>query len=213
VIRVFLVEDHAIVREGLSNLLALSTDMEVIGAAASAAEALTQVPAVKPDVLLLDIKLPDLNGVELIRRLQARTELPPTLILTTFEDDELLFEGLSAGARGYLLKDIGLEELLAAIREIARGGSYVKPAVTERLLQAVRKREDVLRSEQPQMPLTERETHVLRLLASGYSNREIALALVVSVGTVKNHVSSILGKLGVRDRTRAVLRGLQDGLL
>lgn len=200
-------------REGLSNLLALSTDMEVIGAAASAAEALTQVPAVKPDVLLLDIKLPDLNGVELIRRLQARTELPPTLILTTFEDDELLFEGLSAGARGYLLKDIGLEELLAAIREIARGGSYVKPAVTERLLQAVRKREDVLRSEQPQMPLTERETHVLRLLASGYSNREIALALVVSVGTVKNHVSSILGKLGVRDRTRAVLRGLQDGLL
>ena len=212
-IRVFLVEDHAIVREGLSNLLALSTDMEVIGAAASAAEALTQVPAVKPDVLLLDIKLPDLNGVELIRRLQARTELPPTLILTTFEDDELLFEGLSAGARGYLLKDIGLEELLAAIREIARGGSYVKPAVTERLLQAVRKREDVLRSEQPQMPLTERETHVLRLLASGYSNREIALALVVSVGTVKNHVSSILGKLGVRDRTRAVLRGLQDGLL
>ena len=212
-IRVFLVEDHAIVREGLSNLLALSTDMEVIGAAASAAEALTQVPAVKPDVLLLDIKLPDLNGVELIRRLQARTELPPTLILTTFEDDELLFEGLSAGARGYLLKDIGLEELLAAIREIARGGSYVKPAVTERLLQAVRRREDVLRSEQPQMPLTERETHVLRLLASGYSNREIALALVVSVGTVKNHVSSILGKLGVRDRTRAVLRGLQDGLL
>lgn len=200
-------------REGLSNLLALSHDIEVIGAAASAEEALAQVPAAKPDVLLLDIKLPNLNGVELIRRLQARGELPPTLILTTFEDDELLFEGLSAGARGYLLKDISLEELLAAIREIAKGGSYVKPAVTERLLQAVRKGEDVPRSLQPLMSLTERETHVLRLLASGYSNREIARALVVTVGTVKNHVSSILGKLGVRDRTRAVLKGLQDGLL
>ena len=212
-IRVFLVEDHAIVREGLSNLLSLSQDIEAIGAAACAEEALTQVPIAKPDVLLLDVKLPGLSGVELIRRLQARAELPPTLILTTFEDDELLFEGLSAGARGYLLKDIGLEELLAAIREIARGGSYVKPAVTERLLQAVRKGEDAPRSAQPQMPLTERETHVLRLLASGFSNREIARALIVSVGTVKNHVSSILGKLGVRDRTRAVLKGLQDRLL
>jgi len=213
VIRVFLVEDHAIVREGLSNLLALSQEMEVIGAAASGEDALTQVPAAKPDVLLLDIKLPNLSGVELIRRLRAQSELPPTLILTTFEDDELLFEGLSAGARGYLLKDISLEELLVAIREIAKGGSYVKPAVTERLLRAVRKSEDVVHSPQPLMSLTERETHVLRLLASGYSNREIARALVVSVGTVKNHVSSILGKLGVRDRTRAVLKGLQDGLL
>lgn len=200
-------------REGLSNLLALSTDMEIIGAVASAEEALTQVPAAKPDVLLVDIKLPHLTGVELIRRLRTQSELPPTLILTTFEDDELLFEGLSAGARGYLLKDISLEELLAAIREIAGGGSYVKPAVTERLLQAVRRGDDVPHAPQPQMPLTERETHVLRLLASGYSNREIARALIVSVGTVKNHVSSILGKLGVRDRTRAVLKGLQDGLL
>jgi DNA-binding NarL/FixJ family response regulator len=135
------------------------------------------------------------------------------LILTTFEDDELLFEGLSAGARGYLLKDISLEELLVAIREVAEGGSYVKPAVTERLLRAVRKGQDVPDSPQPLMPLMERETHVLRLLASGYSNREIARALIVSVGTVKSHVSSILGKLGVRDRARAVLKGLQDGLL
>ena len=213
-IRVFIVEDHAIVREGLSSLLALSEDIEVIGAAASAGDALATVPAAKPDVLLLDIKLPDLSGVELIRRLQAIGGPPPTLILTTFEDDELLFEGLRAGARGYLLKDTSLEQLLEAIREIAKGGSYVKPAITERLLQVARKGgESAPRSTSLLMLLTERETHVLRLLASGYSNREIARALAVSVGTVKNHVSSILGKLDVRDRTRAVLKGLQSGLL
>jgi len=208
-----MVEDHAIVREGVSNLLALSQDIEVIGAAASAEEALARIPGAKPDVLLLDIKLPGLSGVELIRRLHAAGVLPPTLILTTFEDDELLFEGLRAGARGYLLKDISLEQLLEAIREIAGGGNYVKPAVTEQLLQAARKSEGMSRGTLPLTLLTERETHVLRLLASGYSNREIARALIVSVGTVKNHVSSILGKLGVRDRTRAVLKGLQSGLL
>lgn len=207
-----MVEDHAIVREGVINLLALSNDIEVIGAAASAEEALAKVPETKPDVLLLDIKLPGLSGVELIRRLHSGGELPPTLILTTFEDDELLFEGLRAGARGYLLKDISLEQLLEAIREIANGGNYVKPAVTERLLQAARKADGTARTAPPIL-LTERETHVLRLLASGYSNREIASALVVSVGTVKNHVSSILGKLSVRDRTQAVLKGLQSGLL
>ena len=212
-IRVFLVEDHAIVREGISSLLALSQDIEVVGAVGSAEEALTEIPAVMPDVLLLDVKLPNLNGVELIRRLQARGGLPPTLILTTFEDDELLFEGLKAGARGYLLKDISLEQLLEGIREIARGGSYVKPAVTERLLQVARKTEATPHPAPPLALLTERETEVLRLLASGYSNREIARALLVSTGTVKNHVSSILGKLGVRDRTRAVLTGLQSGLL
>lgn len=212
-IRVFLVEDHAIVREGISSLLALSQDIEVVGAVGSAEEALTEIPAVMPDVLLLDVKLPNLNGVELIRRLQARGGLPPTLILTTFEDDELLFEGLKAGARGYLLKDISLEQLLEGIREIARGGSYVKPAVTERLLQVARKTDATPHTTSPLALLTERETEVLRLLASGYSNREIARALLVSTGTVKNHVSSILGKLGVRDRTRAVLTGLQSGLL
>lgn len=212
-IRVFLVEDHAIVREGISSLLALSEDIAVVGAVGSAEEALPEIPVAMPDVLLLDVKLPNLNGVELIRRLQGLGRLPPTLILTTFEDDELLFEGLKAGARGYMLKDISLEQLLEGIREIARGGSYVKPAVTERILQAARKNEAASLTAPPLGLLTEREREVLRLLASGYSNREIARALVVSTGTVKNHVSSILGKLGVRDRTRAVLTGLQSGLL
>jgi len=209
-IRVFLVEDHAIVREGISNLLELSEDVEVIGTAASAEDALTALSSAKPDVLLLDMKLPKLSGVELMQRLQASAELPPTLILTTFEDDGLLLDGLRAGAKGYLLKDVSLEQLLAAIREIATGGSYINPAVTERVLQAAGKTS--ASSGHGAGGLTERETHVLRLVAGGYSNREIATALEVSEGTVKNHVSSILAKLGVRDRTRAVLKGLEAGL-
>ncbi|HEY6622052.1 MAG TPA: response regulator transcription factor [Steroidobacteraceae bacterium] len=209
-IRVFIVEDHAIVREGVSNLLGISSDIKVIGAVGSAEEALTAVPASKPDVLLLDMKLPNMDGVELIRQLRAANHLPPTLILTTFEDDELLLAGMRAGARGYQLKDVTLEQLLIVIREIAAGGTYINPAVTERVLQAAPKTTPSRHALTP--PLTERETHVLRLIASGYSNREIALALAISEGTVKNHVSSILTKLGVRDRTRAVLKGLESGL-
>lgn len=208
-IRVFIVEDHAIVREGISNLLELSADVEVIGAAASAEEALKLLPSARPDVLLLDMKLPRLSGVELMQQLRASAELPPTLILTTFEDDGLLLDGLRAGAKGYLLKDVSLEQLLAAIREIAAGGSFINPAVTERVLQAAGK---AASQGLAAAALTERETHVLRLVAGGYSNREIATALEVSEGTVKNHVSSILAKLGVRDRTRAVLKGLETGL-
>ena len=209
-IRVFIVEDHAIVREGISNLLELSEDVEVIGAAASAEEALKLLPSARPDVLLLDMKLPRLSGVELMQQLRTSSDLPPTLILTTFEDDGLLLDGLRAGAKGYLLKDVSLEQLLTAIREIAAGGSFINPAVTERVLQAAGKTSP---SAAPAaQELTERETHVLRLVAGGYSNREIATALQVSEGTVKNHVSSILAKLGVRDRTRAVLKGLEAGL-
>ena len=210
-IRVFIVEDHAIVREGIGNLLDLSEDVQVIGAVGSAEEALAALPAAQPDVLLLDMKLPNMDGVELIRRLHAAGGLPPTLILTTFEDDALLLAGMRAGARGYLLKDVSLEQLLAAIHEIAGGGSYINPAVTERVLRAAL--QGGASPLAPPQELTERETHVLRLMAGGYSNREIGTALAMSEGTVKNHVSSILGKLGVRDRTRAVLKGLRSGLL
>jgi DNA-binding NarL/FixJ family response regulator len=209
-IGVFIVEDHAIVREGIGNLLGLSTDIKVIGAVASAEEALMAVPAAKPDVLLLDMKLPNMDGVELIRRLRTSNDLPPTLILTTFEDDDLLLDGLRAGAKGYQLKDVTLEQLLVAIREIAAGGSHINPAVTDRVLQGAGKPSPSRHPPAP--PLTERETHVLRLIASGYSNREIGVALAISEGTIKNHVSNILAKLGVRDRTRAVLRGLESGL-
>lgn len=209
-IRVFIVEDHAIVREGISNLLELSEDVEVVGAAASAEDALTALPSARPDVLLLDMKLPRLSGVELMLQLRTSALLPPTLILTTFEDDGQLLDGMRAGAKGYLLKDVSLEQLLAAIREIAAGGTYINPAVTERVLQIAGRTSPSHDSSTTE--LTERETHVLRLLAGGYSNREIATVLEVSEGTVKNHVSSILAKLGVRDRTRAVLKGLKAGL-
>ena len=158
-IRVFIVEDHAIVREGISNLLELSADVEVIGAAASAEEALKLLPSARPDVLLLDMKLPRLSGVELMQQLRASAELPPTLILTTFEDDGLLLDGLRAGAKGYLLKDVSLEQLLAAIREIAAGGSFINPAVTERVLQAAGK---AASQGLAAAALTERETHVDR---------------------------------------------------
>jgi DNA-binding NarL/FixJ family response regulator len=213
-IAAYIVEDHAIVREGLSSLLALSADIQVVGMAGSAEEAFAGLRSLEPDVLLVDIKLPNKNGVELIRELRAENRLPPTLILTTFDDDLVLIEGLKAGAKGYLLKDVGLEQLVGAIREIANGGSHINPVAADRLRRATLKRAD----EPPSMlegcpTLTSRETDVLRLMASGMSNSEIAEALAISDGTVKNHVSNILGKLNARDRTKAVLKALQSGMI
>jgi DNA-binding NarL/FixJ family response regulator len=214
VIRVYIVEDHAILREALNNLLALSGDIAVIGMAASAEDAMAELAALDLDVLLVDIKLGAMDGVELIRRLRGLGRLPPTLILTTFEDDALLLGGLRAGAKGYLLKDVSLERLRAAIHEVATGGTYINPAITERILRAAMNYADgpLLHLNVP-TKLTDRERQVLRFMANGYSNKEIGRLLEVSEGTVKNHVSSILEKLDVRDRTRAVLRGIQNGLL
>ena len=213
-IRVYIVEDHAILREALNNLLALSGDIAVIGMAASAEDAMAELAALHLDVLLVDIKLGAMDGVELIRRLRGLGRLPPTLILTTFEDDALLLGGLRAGAKGYLLKDVSLERLRAAIHEVASGGTYINPAITERILRAAMNGADgpLLHLSVP-TKLTDRERQVLRFMANGYSNKEIGRLLEVSEGTVKNHVSSILEKLDVRDRTRAVLRGIQNGLL
>jgi len=213
-INVYIVEDQAIVREGLNSLLALSGDIAVAGMASSAEDALISLKSIRPDVLLLDIKLPNMNGVELISRLRAQGSLPPTLILTTFEDDGLLMDGLKAGAKGYLLKDVSLEQLIGAIREIAGGGSHINPAATDRLLRATLKRNgDLMDDGLSPSRLTIRETEILRLMANGFNNSEIGRVLNVSDGTIKNHVSSILSKLGVRDRTRAVLKGLQNGLI
>ena len=213
-IRVYIVEDHAILREALNNLLALSGDIAVIGMAASAEDAMAKLPALDPDVLLMDIKLGAMDGIELIRRLRDLGRLPPTLILTTFEDDALLLGGLRAGAKGYLLKDVSLERLLAAIHKVASGGTYINPAITERILRvAMNGADGPVVHLNALGKLTDREVQVLRFMANGYSNKEIAQALEVSDGTVKNHVSSILGKLAVRDRTRAVLKGIQSGLL
>jgi DNA-binding NarL/FixJ family response regulator len=214
VIRVYIVEDHAILREALNNLLALAGDITVIGMAACAEDALVELANTDPDVLLVDIKLAAMDGVELIRQLRTQGRLPPALILTTFEDDAMLLDGLRAGAKGYLLKDVSLERLLAAIHEVASGGTYINPAITERILRvAMTGAESAPVHLDPCSKLTDRERQILRLMANGYSNKEIALALGVSEGTVKNHVSNILSKLSVRDRTRAVLKGIQSGLL
>jgi len=213
VIRVALVEDQALVREGIQSLLALDPEIAVVAAAGDGEEALAQIPASNPDVVLLDMRLPRLSGLEVLRRLAAEKRLPPTIILTTFDDDSTVVEGLRAGARGYLLKDVTLSELVRAIRDVAAGRTAVQPLVSERVARGLASEAADFPRLDPPDPLTEREVEVLRLMTGGYSNREIARALKVAEGTVKNHVSSILSKLGVRDRTRAVLQAFRSGYL
>lgn len=212
-IRVVLVEDQTLVRQGLRSLLELSGEAEVVGEAATGEEALSLVPAVRPDVLLLDIRLPGTGGIEVLRRLRDRGCLPPTLILTTFDDDGLLLEAVRAGARGYLLKDVTFDQLTEAIRRLARGETFLQPAVTRLAVAGLEKLPGQPAEGEASEGLTARETQILRLVAGGYSNREIASVVGLSEGTVKNHVSSILVKLGVRDRTRAVLKGISEGLI
>lgn len=171
------------------------------------------LPDVNPDVVLLDMRMPGLSGVDVLRRLNESGELPPTIILTTFDDDELVLAGIRHGAKGYLLKDVSLDELVNAVKTVAAGGSMVKPAVTERLLKGLQNMETDFSSLDRPDPLTERETEILRLMAGGYSNKEIANSLGVAEGTVKNHVSNILSKMGVRDRTRAVLKAFELGFI
>lgn len=212
-IRVMLVDDQTLVRQGVRSLLELADGIEVVAEAADGVEAVEQVPEIEPDVMLLDIRMPRKNGLEVLKDLHEADRLPPTIILTTFDEDDLVLDGIRTGARGYLLKDVSLEELVDAVRRVAEGQTMVKPAVTERLLAGLGKsRLDFSSLDRPD-PLTERETEILRLMAGGYSNKEIANALSVAEGTVKNHVSSILSKLGVRDRTRAVLKAFEIGAI
>jgi DNA-binding NarL/FixJ family response regulator len=214
VIRVFLVEDQTLVREGIRSLLALDSEIVIAGEAADGDEAAASIPRTGADVVLLDMRLPRRSGLEVLRALSEAGALPPTIILTTFDDDELLLQGLQAGAKGYLLKDVSLAELVRAIRDVAAGGTAVHPIATERVVRGLDAGPDpAFPRLEPADPLTERELEVLRLMTGGYSNREIARALRVAEGTVKNHVSSILSKLGVRDRTRAVLQAVRAGYL
>jgi len=212
-IRVMLVDDQTLVRQGVSGLLDLADDIEVAYMAADGREAIDKLPVVKPDVMLLDLRMPEMSGIEVLEALSAAGTLPPTIILTTFDDDELVLAGLRAGAKGYLLKDVSLEELVGAIRTVNEGGSLVRPAVTDRVLKGLERLHPEFSSLDRPDPLTDRETEILRLMAGGYSNKEIANSLNVAEGTVKNHVSNILSKLGVRDRTRAVLKALELGII
>jgi DNA-binding NarL/FixJ family response regulator len=212
-IRVCLVEDQTIVREGLRTLLELVDDIHVVAEMADGEEAVRLIPKHAPDVVLLDMRLPKCNGLEVLLRLGEAEALPPTIILTTFDEDSLVIEGLRAGARGYLLKDVSLEQLTGAIREVASGGTAVQPGITARIVEGLGRLGSKIPGLDPHDPLTEREIEVLRMVAGGFSNREIGEGFHLAEGTVKNHLSSILSKLGVRDRTQAVLKAVELGYI
>jgi DNA-binding NarL/FixJ family response regulator len=207
VIRVFITDDQLLVRQGIRTLLEMDAGIEVVGEAGDGAEAIAAITRTAVDVLLLDVRMPRKSGIEVLRELGER--VPPTLILTTFDDADVVLDGIRAGARGFLLKDVSYDQLIAAIRAVASGGTVFQPAVTERLLRFA----EAVRRPVVTERLTDREVEVVRLMSGGYSNREIAHALGTAEGTIKNHVSSILAKFGVRDRTRAVLKALESGLL
>ena len=212
-IRVCLADDQALVRGGLKALLGLLGGIEVVAEAVDGEAAVAAALSTNPDVLLLDVRMPRLTGVEVVQQLARQKRLPPTLLLTTFEDDIALIQGVKAGARGYLLKGVSPETLLEAIRTVASGGTYLyAPLVSDLARDGIKEswRGDAFDLLEP---LTERELEILRLMASGIGNREIAAALALSEGTVKNHVSSIFSKLSVTDRTKAVLRAIAMGLV
>ncbi|MHA6524750.1 response regulator [Tessaracoccus sp. G1721] len=212
-IRVGLVDDQTLVRQGIRSLLELSDEIEVVGEADDGDAALELLAATDVDVLLLDLRMPRRDGIATLEALAERGSSVPVLVLTTFDDDELVLRALRAGARGYLLKDVTLDQLVGAIGTLAAGGTLLQPGLTDRLFRAAAARPVGVEAYDRPEPLTARETDVLRLAAAGYSNGEIAGALHLASGTVKNHLSSVFLKLGVRDRTRAVLRALELGLL
>ena len=212
-IRICLVDDQALVRGGLRALLGLFEGIEVVAEAEDGEAAVAAVLSSNPDVLLLDVRMPKLNGGDVLEVLAKQNRLPPTLLLTTFEDDAALVCGVRAGARGYLLKGVLPETLIEAIRVLAAGGTYLySPPVSATARTSVKGSWRDVAFDTPES-LTEREKEVLRLMVSGIGNREIADALLLSEGTVKNHVSSIFAKLGVTDRTKAVLQAIMKGLV
>jgi DNA-binding NarL/FixJ family response regulator len=215
-IRVLIADDQQLVREGLHLLLDLIPDIQVVGEAHDGIEAVEQAQQLSPDVVLMDVQMPKLDGVAATRQTQENCPEAKVIILTTFDDDEYVLEGLRAGAVGYLLKDVPSEQLAEAIRAAARGEAFIHPSVTRKVvaeLTRLTERERV-RREQPLVdPLSPREMEVLALLAEGLSNQEIAERLTIAHGTAKNHVSNILSKLDVHDRMQAVLRAQEIGLL
>lgn len=212
-IDVVLVDDQTLVRSGIRSLLDLTDDIRVVGEAGEAATALELIAQLRPDLILLDVRMPGRSGIELIGDLKRAELAFPVILLTTFDDDEALLDGMRAGAQGFLLKDVSMARLTRSIREVFGGKSVFRPGVTERAIKRLAALPAKFERYAAADDLTEREVEVLSFMAAGMNNREIGEALGMGEGTVKNHVSSILSKLGVRDRVRAVLRGLELGSL
>lgn len=213
-IRLLVVDDQRLMREGLRTLLELEHGFEVVGEAADGQSALEAYAELKPDVVLMDIRMPGMDGVEATRRLYMTWPGTRVIILTTFDDDTNVFEGLRAGAVGYLLKDLSGQELANAVRTVFDGGALIEPGVAKRVMAEFARLHPPARSIDAGLPepLSERELAVLKLVSAGLSNREIGNRLGLSEGTVKNYVTSVLQKIGVRDRTQAALRGRELGL-
>jgi DNA-binding NarL/FixJ family response regulator len=215
-VRVLLVDDQALFREALATLLALSPEVEVVGQAGDGAEAVAQCAQLKPDVVLMDLRMPGVDGIEATRRIAAAHPEVRVLVLTTFEEDAEVFAAIRAGAAGYLLKASPSEKLFEAIRAVARNESVLQPSVTAKVMaEFVRLTPPNARKAAPPLaePLSGRELAVLQALTDGLSNKEIAVRLGITGGTVKNHMTNVLGKLGVLDRTQAALRARELGLI
>jgi DNA-binding NarL/FixJ family response regulator len=213
-VRVLIVEDQALVRQGLRTILDLEEGIRVVGEAADGVEALERIPDLLPEVALVDVRMPRMDGIELVRRLGQEHPHVMSIFLTTFDDDEYVFEGLRAGGRGYVLKDTPSEELAAAIKRVRRGEAVLGGEITSKVIEEFGRL-----SKAPSEhgagsgSLSERELEDLKLVASGASNREIAKKLYITEGTVKNHISNVLRKLGFRDRTQAALYAQEHGWL
>ncbi|MBI0294369.1 response regulator transcription factor [Streptomyces sp. PRKS01-29] len=201
-IGIFLVDDHEVVRRGVRDLLASAPDMEVVGEAGTAADALARIPAARPDVAVLDIRLPDRSGVEVCREIRAQDESVRCMMLTSFADDEALFDAIIAGASGYVLKDIRGDELLAAVRDVAAGRSLLDPVATARVLERLRG-QTAAKPDDQLAALTEQERRILLLIGEGLTNRAIGERLHLAEKTIKNYVSSLLSKLGMERRSQA----------
>jgi DNA-binding NarL/FixJ family response regulator len=209
-IRILVADDHPVVREGLIAILSTQPDFDVVGEAGTGVEAVAQVEDLKPDVLLLDLAMPELDGVETLERLREVSPEVRAIVFTAFDTDERILSAMQAGAQGYLLKGVPREELFNAVRVVHAGGSLLQPVVASKLLRQVSRQNQTTTEVES---LTPRELEVLRLVAQGLQNKEIAAELIISERTVKFHVSSIMGKIGAGNRTEAVALAAQQGLI
>jgi len=214
-IRLLIADDQRLMREGLRTLLELEQGFEIVAEAADGQAALEAYQMLEPDVVLMDIRMPGMDGIEATRRLIAGWPEARVIILTTFDDDANVFEGLRAGAIGYLLKDLSGHELAEAVRTVWNGGGLIEPSVAKKVMAEFARLHPAARQANEGLaePLTEREMDILMLVAKGLSNREIGNRLGLSEGTVKNYVTNVLQKIGVRDRTQAAIRGRELGLI